>query len=28
MSGVVCDACPFADDEKLNNIHVDVAFLE
>ena len=27
MSGVVCVVCPFADDEKLKNIHVDVALL-
>ena len=25
MSGVVCVVCPFADDEKLKNIHVDLA---
>ena len=27
MSGVVCVVCPFADDEKLKNIHVDPALL-
>jgi len=27
MSGVVCVVCPFADDEKLKNIHVDLALL-
>jgi hypothetical protein len=27
MSGVVCVICPFADDEKLRNIHVDLALL-
>jgi len=27
MSGVVCIVCPFADDEKLKNIHVDLALL-
>jgi len=27
MSGVVCGVCPFADDEKLKNIHVDLALL-
>ena len=27
MSGVVCIVCPFAGDGKLNNIHVDIAFL-
>ena len=27
MSGVVCVVCPFADDEKLKNIHVDLASL-
>jgi len=27
MSGVVCVVCPFADDEKLRNIHVDLALL-
>jgi len=27
MSGVVCVVCPFADDEKLKNIHVDLAFI-
>jgi len=27
MSGVVCVVCPFADDEKLENIHVDLALL-
>jgi len=27
MSGVVCVACPFADAEKLKNIHVDLALL-
>jgi hypothetical protein len=26
-SGVVCVVCPFADDEKLKNLHVDVALL-
>jgi len=25
VSGVVCVVCPFADDEKLKNIHVDLA---
>jgi len=27
VSGVVCVVCPFADDEKLKNIHVDLALL-
>jgi len=27
MSGVVCVVYPFADDEKLKNIHVDLALL-
>jgi len=27
MSGVVCVVCPFADDEKLKNIQVDLALL-
>jgi len=27
MSGVVCVVCHFADDEKLKNIHVDLALL-
>ena len=27
MNGVVCVVCPFADDEKLKNIHVDLALL-
>jgi len=27
MGGVVCVVCPFADDEKLKNIHVDLALL-
>jgi len=27
MSGVVCVVCPFADDEKLKNIYVDLALL-
>jgi len=27
MSGVVCVVCPFADDEKLKNMHVDLALL-
>jgi len=27
MSGVVCFVGPFADDEKLKNIHVDLALL-
>jgi len=27
MSGVVCVVCPFADEEKLKNIHVDLALL-
>ena len=27
MSGVVCVVCPFADDEKLKNIHDDLALL-
>ena len=27
MSGVVCVVCSFADDEKLKNIHVDLALL-
>ena len=27
MSGVICVVCPFADDEKLKNIHVDLALL-
>ena len=27
MSGVVCAVCPFADDEKLKNIHVNLALL-
>jgi len=27
MSGVVCVVCPFTDDEKLKNIHVDLALL-
>jgi len=27
MSGVVCVVCPFADDERLKNIHVDLALL-
>jgi len=27
MSGVVRVVCPFADDEKLKNIHVDQALL-
>jgi len=27
MSGVVCVVSPFADDEKLKNIHVDLALL-
>ena len=27
MSGVVCVVCPFADDEKLKNIHVDLVLL-
>jgi len=26
-SGVVCVVCPFADDKKLKNIHVDLALL-
>ena len=26
-SGVVCVVCSFADDEKLKNIHVDLALL-
>ena len=26
VSGVVCVVCPFADDEKLKNIHVDLAY--
>jgi len=27
MSGVVCVVCPFADDEKLITVHVDLALL-
>jgi len=27
MSGVVCVVCPITDDEKLKNIHVDLALL-
>jgi len=27
MGGVVCVVCPFADDEKLKNIDVDLALL-
>jgi len=27
MSGVVWVVCPFADDEELKNIHVDLALL-
>ena len=27
MSGVVCVVCPFADDQKLKNIHVYLALL-
>ena len=27
MSGVVCVVCPYAVDEKLKNIHVDLALL-
>jgi len=27
MSGVVCVVCPFPDDGKLKNIHVDLALL-
>jgi len=27
MGGVVCVVCPFVDDEKLKNIHVDLALL-
>jgi len=27
VSGVVCVVCPFAGDEKLKNIHVDLALL-
>jgi len=27
MGGIVCIVCPFADDDKLNNIHVDLALL-
>jgi len=27
MSGVVCVVCPFADDEKLKDIPVDLALL-
>jgi len=27
VSGIVCVVCPFAGDEKLRNIHVDLALL-
>jgi len=27
VNGVVCAVCPFADDEKLENIHFDLALL-
>ena len=27
MSGIVSVVCPFADDDKLKNIHVDLALL-